>query len=153
MPDEKIGACDMVQSKGEIADWDALGSFQPGPFKSVPYYDALNDCLTLYISDAESYRERIDRYLTVYRAIEDGKIVGCHVKYVKKLLEAVHAIRIGVKTETMTLGLLLLAVPLVEIDETDEIRVRTRKYREVLEPLSQVAGATKLPELATAGQC
>jgi hypothetical protein len=128
--------------------WEELGQRAPGAFKPKPFYDPDCDSLTLFVADDESERERIDRYLTVYRSLKTGAIVGCHVKYVKKVLETVQAFHIGIETREMTFGLLLLGVPMAELRERAQPpKYESRVYQEVLSPLAKALGATRLPKM------
>ncbi len=137
----------MVKDSINNRNWSEMGSTQASHFEPHPYYDEESDAFTLYIAEDESKRERIDRFLTLYRSIETGELVGCHLKDVKKVLSTFQAYNIGIKTESITLGLLLLAVPWTELQEQEEpIRMHVMEYSEI----AKVAGDVKidLPEFA-----
>jgi hypothetical protein len=51
-----------------------------GQFKPVPHYSPEGDSLTFYFRDDESFAERIDDFLTVYKSIDSNELVGCQVK-------------------------------------------------------------------------
>lgn len=120
-----------------------------GTFKPVPYYDAETDTLTLFISDAESSRERVDPYLTVYRSIKTNAVVGCHIKQVKKtLLKRLQALRLGVEASDLTLSLLLYVMPHAGAAQQGARRpVASSRYAEVARPLARVASKVRIPAL------
>src|SRR5260370_39393650 len=54
---------------------------RPKAFKAQIVYSPEGDSLTFIFEDTEYYRERIDDFLTVYRAIEArDRLVGCQLK-------------------------------------------------------------------------
>lgn len=135
-------------------EWSKLArAAGKGSFKPVPFYDAETDTLTLFISDAESTRERIDPYLTVYRSIRTNAVVGCHIKQVKKtLLKRVQSLRLGIETADLTLSLLLYVMPHAGAEGAGTRRpVESRRYAEVAKPLARIASKVRLPELVSRG--
>jgi len=120
-----------------------LRKLKVGGFRPKPHYDAESDTLTLFIAPDEARRERVDRFLTVYRARQTNAVVGCLVKDVRGvLLKNLQAMHLGIEARSVQLSLLLYLVPLVA-----EGDVASRKYREVIEPLSRVAATVNVPEL------
>jgi len=83
---------DDIQRRDDMADQetaDILRRIAKEPiaeFRGVPWYNPHGDCFIWYFSNRESYAERIDDKLTVYRSLEDDEIVGCQVKGVSALL-------------------------------------------------------------------
>lgn len=140
----------MVSKQMKMKNWSELTKQAPERFKPRPYYDADSDSVTLFITDEESYRERIDGYLTVYRSLKSNDVVGCHVKCVKKMLATVQAFDVDIETSKLSLGLLLLAVPWAELQDQEEpLRFHSRVYREAVTALAKSAESTrvKIPEL------
>lgn len=132
----------------QAMSWSDLGDHASGDFEPRPFYDGTSDCVTLFVSPDESYRERVDHFLTVYRSVKTNEVVGCHIKDVRKVLDVVRAFNIGIQTSGVTIGLLLLGVPCAgEEPGTGPITVHSRNYLEIVEPLTRIAGATKVPEL------
>lgn len=132
----------MVQ---RLNDWKDLEKQRPADFVKKPFYDPVDDSITLFFADDEACREKVDRFLSVYRSFQTKQVVGCHLKDVRKILSKVEALNIGIKTSSITFGMLLLSVPWVA--EGEPIRVESRRYREVVEPVFRAVGSTKLPEL------
>lgn len=59
---------------------DYMKTRPAGQFKPVPHYSAEGDSLTFYFRQDESYAERIDDFLTVYKSLNTEELVGCQVK-------------------------------------------------------------------------
>lgn len=64
-----------------------LKTTKPKGFTPRPYYSVEGDSLTFYFKDEESYRERVDDFLTVYKSIKSDKLVGCQIKGLPKALK------------------------------------------------------------------
>src|SRR5215211_4572097 len=54
--------------------------------KEKPVYFQDGDFVTFFFADDEAYEERADELVTFYRSFETGKLVGCKIKGVKRLL-------------------------------------------------------------------
>lgn len=77
------------------------------------YYSPEGDCVFVYNEDVAYDRDRIDELLTVYRALDDRRIVGLQIKGVRKL--PVHQfmevrVRSGGRSKTEAVQLLLLTL-------------------------------------------
>src|ERR1700720_4609324 len=75
-------------------------------FVPSPLYTPEGDSLMFYMKDEESYRERIDELLTVYRAVETNEIIGCQIKGVRHKLDELSKFLVTVTSEEFGLGLL-----------------------------------------------
>lgn len=51
-----------------------------GRFRGEPWYDPSGDCLTWHFRNEESYGERIDSRLTLYKSFDTDEIVGFQVR-------------------------------------------------------------------------
>jgi hypothetical protein len=123
-----------------------LRKLKVGRFRPKPHYDPETDTLTLFVAPDEARRERVDKFLTVYRALGSNAVVGCHVKDVRSvLLKNVKAMHLGIEAKDITLSLLLYTAPLAS-----DGGVASRVYREMLAPLSRIAGKVRIPELVGA---
>ena len=80
----------------------------PGEFRPWPLYTAEGDSLTFYVKDEDSYAERIDDLLTIYKSVSRDEIVGCQVKGVRRKLESLNKFIVTVKAPKFDLGLLFL---------------------------------------------
>lgn len=67
-------------------DWDEFPFRAMGKFRQSVFYCSESDSATVFVSDDECYRERVDRLLTLYRSIKTQNIVGCHIKFVSESL-------------------------------------------------------------------
>ena len=126
--------------------WAELAHQATGRFEPTPIYDPECDTLTLFISDELSELQRIDRYLTLYRSLRTGEVTGCMVWNVRsRLMATVRDFNLGIEADSITLGLLLLAVPLADVAPDDWAgRPPGQVYRELIEPLSHVAGHIRI---------
>jgi hypothetical protein len=88
-------------------------------FEPTPLYTPEGDSLMFYIKDEESYRERIDELLTVYRSIETNEIIGCQIKGVRHKLAELSKFFVTVTSKELELGLLFLTyMAMASRDET-----------------------------------
>ena len=128
--------------------WKDLPKGTSGKFEPKPYYDPNDDSITFYFCDDESYRERVDDFLTVYRSCKTEEVVGCHLKNISKILDTVRALKIGLVSKDWTMGLLVLGAPWA----TDKLlHFQERKYREeVYNPVMRALAGTPFPELQDA---
>jgi hypothetical protein len=77
-------------------------------FSPRPLYTAEGDCLTFYFVNEDSYRERVDDLLTIYRSMKNQNIIGCQVKGVRRILQTLGKFSVGVKEGPVELGLVFL---------------------------------------------
>ena len=87
--------------------------FVPREWESRPVYSRPGDCLTCYFDPAESYRDRIDAILTVYRAFEDDRVVGFQIKGVKAVIKALGDFGFEFKDGPFKLSFLIMASNMV----------------------------------------
>ena len=73
-------------------DVDKLLAESPNQFESVPFYSEDGDSLQFYHENVDYHAERIDCWLTVYKAFEDERLIGFKIKNVKVLLSRFDAL-------------------------------------------------------------
>jgi hypothetical protein len=66
---------------------DYLEKIEPQGFEPRPIYSADGDFITVYLTDEDSYAERVDQLLTVYLSVEKHALVGCKIEGVCRLLK------------------------------------------------------------------
>jgi hypothetical protein len=88
---------------------DYLKTNKPSGFTPKPYYSADGDSLTFYFKDAESYGERVDNFLTVYRSTATGELVGCQVKGLEKALKLLGDFGLFIRDGSIMLGMIFIA--------------------------------------------
>lgn len=86
-------------------------------FAPTPLYTPEGDSLMFFMKDEESYRERIDELLTVYRSMQTNGIVGCQIKGVRHKLDELSKYSVTVTSGEFELGLLFLAYAATATDE------------------------------------
>ena len=59
---------------------------RPKTFEAKPRYIPQGDMIVFFFDEAESYAERVDHCLTVYRSFKTNQLTGCKVKGVKRTL-------------------------------------------------------------------
>ena len=94
----------------EVDPWDRIGTEAALGFERRPFYDSETDSLTFYFKNDESYRDRIDPLLTVYKSHKTDEIVGFHVKFVTRILNTFDNLRITASPVHCTVGALLMGV-------------------------------------------
>lgn len=83
-----------------------IKSNNPKKFTAKPYYSQHGDALIFYFKDDQSYAERVDALLTVYRSMETNEMVGCEIKGVQSILEKLGNFGINLTSPTVDLKLL-----------------------------------------------
>lgn len=86
-------------------------------FKPVPIYSPDGDSLTVIFEDAPYYRDRIDDFLTVYRALdressggEKDRLVGCQLKGLPEVLQVLGAFDLTINNQPIKLTLIFLSL-------------------------------------------
>jgi hypothetical protein len=88
-----------------------LKTNRPKGFRPKPYYSADGDSLTFYFKNEESYGERVDDFLTVYKSMKTGELVGCQVKGAVEALGLLgdFGLLIHDKPHSVLLGMIFMA--------------------------------------------
>ena len=88
-----------------------LKTNKPSGFTPKPHYSADGDSLTFYFKNEESYGERVDDFLTVYKSMNTHSLVGCQVKSVVKALALLgdFGVLIHDKSSSVLLGMIFIA--------------------------------------------
>ena len=81
---------------------------KPKGFKAIPIYSPEGDSLTFIFVDVEFYRQRIDDFLTVYRAIDGDHLVGCQLKGVPEVLDLLGSFDLTVHNKPIKLKIIFL---------------------------------------------
>jgi hypothetical protein len=127
-----------------IGDWADLAALATGRFEPTPFYDEEGDSLTLFVSDEESYGQDVHPYVMLYRSRHTGAVTGCHLRSVRRrLVTAMRSFHVGLDPDSITLGLLLLAVPMAE-EAGSGGTPADADYRAAILPLSQAAGGMRV---------
>lgn len=79
-----------------------------------PWYNSVGDYIEFQTINEGFIADRIDDFLTVYRAVDDNRTIGFKIKDVQALVQKVGADAMAVKCQThgtriVSIGLLLLA--------------------------------------------
>ncbi len=91
-------------------------------FESRPIYSADGDFISIYLSDEDSYAERIDDLLTVYHSVKTDALVGCKIKGVRRLLKTLGDFGVSVQNEDISVSLLFVAATLSSPEQRDRYR-------------------------------
>ena len=86
-----------------------LKATKPKGFTPRPFYSVEGDSLTFYFEDEESYRERVDDFLTLYKSIKSDKLVGCQIKGLPKALKLLGDFGLVIEDKTVRLGMIFMA--------------------------------------------
>ncbi|MFH1108407.1 MAG: hypothetical protein V1790_04305 [Planctomycetota bacterium] len=112
-------------------DVDAILKEFPSRFESRPSYSAAGDCVEYFFEDTDHFAERIDCWLTVYRAFDDRRVIGFKLKNVKALVSAFDALGLDVRISKnaciIRIQPLIAFVPWVQPESAN-----TATYRDVL---------------------
>lgn len=111
----------------------ALSALSGEPkFAPRPVYSAAGDCLFLYFDEAESYGDRVDGLLTVYRALDGDQIVGCQIKGITAILKKFGEFGLKLTTKSVDLALLFLVSNLVSENPVYSEGERRSLYTDLL---------------------
>ena len=120
---------------------DSLIAKYKRPFTSRPTYTDVGDCVELYFEDADCYADRVDCWLTLYRAFDDRRVVGFMLKNIKTLLSRFDALglecRVRAQSCTLRVHALVAYVPWVDPESA-----RRKQYHDVLSRLRDKTDAT-----------
>ena len=94
----------------------------------MPHYFPTGDYVTYYAKDERCYAERVDDLLTVFLSNETRELVGCKIKGVKRLLDAMGMFGVVVKRDDKVL--LEMFFVLAKFSTKDQ--VQRRRYEEVI---------------------
>ena len=92
---------------------DYLQGKRPGRFQPRAHYVAEGDTLIFYFKDDESYAERVDELLTVYRSLQTREMVGCQIKSVRFILEKLGNFCVGVQDGDLDLRVIFIGYAFV----------------------------------------
>lgn len=115
---------------------DFLKNNKPQGFNPRPFYSGEGDSLTFFFENKECYRERIDDFLTAYRAIDGHGLVGCQIKGLPKALELLGDFGIRISDGKVSLAMIFMAYMAQTMEEESK-----ECYRE----LGRMAGNTSIP--------
>jgi hypothetical protein len=101
-------------------------------FEAKPHYSKAGDCIIFYLEEGESYAERVDALLTVYRAIKDDRLLGCKIKGIAALLKKSGSLNLQIQDPGITLSILLLISNLVAGNEDYEKPRRRKVYEDLM---------------------
>lgn len=57
-------------------------------FESRPFYSIVGDCIHFYFENVDHFADRVDCWLTVYKAFDDDRMIGFKLKNIKALIPA-----------------------------------------------------------------
>jgi len=129
----------------EIAELAASITEKP-QFCPKPWYNEAGDCVQFYFDNTESYRERIDSGLTLYRSLRTDEIVGCQIKGVKALLSRLGG-PIVVRHKELPFAVLLF----MSHFESEASPFEPRKRRKIYDAVLNKTGGSQVefPDMST----
>jgi len=76
---------------------DAILKAHPPRFESHPFYSPEGDCVKLYFENVDFFADRVDCWLTVYKAFDDKRVVGFKLKNIQTLVSAFDELGLNVR--------------------------------------------------------
>lgn len=142
-----------LASPAAVADFNQPGwsrglDLQTEPFTPRPRYSSAGDCLFFYFRDDESWADRVDEILTVYRAFESRQVVGFKLKNVALLKKHLGTFLVEFETKEVSIYLLftrMLQWKLEEVTGPDTTAALMSKYAEAIEAVGPMTA--RLPVL------
>lgn len=116
-----------------------IGSRPRASFRGEPWYNCAGDRVIWYFQDQDSYAERIDDKLTVYRTLESDEVVGCQIKGIQAILDKQGIFCVNYDDNTVLLSALFY-VSHYDAKPDDDARPRKPFYDRLIEK----AGRTRV---------
>ena len=82
----------------------------------MPQYSEHGDCLSLYFKDEDSYGERVDNILTVFRSMADDELIGFEIKGVRKILRKLGQLGVSFQDGSTEIGMIVAGYALSQRD-------------------------------------
>ena len=127
-------------------DRDALMSYVKSrrvsdSFTPCAYYGPEEDALMFYFRNDPDYSRRINKWLTLYLAMDSDELVGCQVKGVGRVLEDIGSFGVDVTHKKVNVRIIFLAFLGAAIDDP--------KARDIYKQLGEAAADSEVevPEL------
>ncbi len=76
---------------------DAILKAHPPAFESRPFYSLEGDCVKLYFENVDYFADRVDCWLTAYKAFDDKRLIGFKLKNIKTLVSAFDGLGLDVR--------------------------------------------------------
>lgn len=130
------------------AGWSKSLPLAVRPFCPRPRHSPAGDCLFFYFREDESWGDRVDELLTVYRTFDTRRVVGFKLKNVSLLKERLGTFLVEFETKEVSIYLLftrMLQWKLEEVRSPDSTAELVRKYAEAIEAVGPTTA--RLPVL------
>lgn len=112
---------------------ELLSNMEPTGESLEPIYCRDSDAVHFFWSDVDYFAERVDDLLTVYRAVEDERLIGLKIKGVARILERFNSLGLGLLDGQVSVEALLLC----ETADGEEKIGRRETYRLVRQQLNE----------------
>ena len=113
-------------------DADKLIKRFPSKFEPKPFYSQTNDAVYFYHEDADHHAERIDCWLTIYKAFDDERLIGFKIKNLKVLLSRFDALGLACRVSEGSWEILLQPILAFIPMAVESATVHLPDYRDVL---------------------
>ncbi|HUW30135.1 MAG TPA: hypothetical protein VM223_00825 [Planctomycetota bacterium] len=115
-------------------------------FKKVPLYNEFGDCIDYRTSGETAYRDRLNSLITLYRSMEDDRVIGFQIKGVTALLRrlgcnVLKIVTAGTKADN---SIPLIAVLFCAIQESKE-KAPLKKLQELAPLAHKIPLNQKIP--------
>lgn len=97
-------------------------------FNSRPRYYSHGDYVTYFIDPARCHARRLNSLVTVYTAVDDGRLVGCKLKGITKLMETLKMACFLATDGKVMMGMLLLSAAAIEKESNAEVLGLSEKF-------------------------
>ena len=132
---------EIVKSQQDLED------LTPSPFRIRPRTSTAGDCMFMYFAVDEAFAERVDDFLTVYRAIAGRRrVVGFKLKNLRLLTARIGDFWVQFQTAEFQVQVLIRRVLQASLDNPTFEDDALPKYHEVLESAGSMT-ASPIPAL------
>lgn len=116
-----------------VGTWTDVERLSPRPFAIRPRVSRAGDCVFMYFAEDESSADRVDDFLTVYRALDNRRVVGFKLKNLRLLTARLGSIWVEFETAEFEVRMLVRRVLQASLDSPTFDPDALPKYRDVLE--------------------
>ena len=127
---------------------EILKSKKPAGFAPRPFYSSEGDSLTFFFEDQPYYGERIDDFLTAYRAMDGDGLVGCQVKGLLRALRLLGDFGLIVSDGNVSLTMIFMVIALMAENERPEATARYKELGRLAAERNVSIPANELPRMA-----
>jgi hypothetical protein len=93
-----------------------LKAHKPTAFRPEPHYSEDGDCASFYFQDKDSYADRVDNFLTIFRSTDTDEMIGFEIKGVSQIMRDLGEFGVTVQDGGTEIGIIFAGYALRQRD-------------------------------------